>query len=65
MDAVIRFCFNKDPEDLLKVKTLNDCYATGVFVKEDVVDRYVKLYSQAKYILDYQNLMLTQNATKL
>lgn len=43
MDAVIRFCFNKEPEEL-------------------DVDEYVKLYSQGKWILDYQNLMITEKA---
>lgn len=45
MDAVIRFCFKINPEEL-------------------EVDEYVKLYNQGKWILDYQNLMITQNAIK-
>lgn len=44
MDAVIRFCFSVDPEEI-----------------EDE-NKYAKLYGQAKWILDYQNLMITAKA---
>ncbi len=63
MDSLIRFCFGIDPVEFTnKPITFHECYKTGRFILPDRLEQYVKLYSQAKWVIEYTGMLETKKA---